>query len=52
MYKLFFILLLSFSFTQEPCEGTCFSEEEVVNMLEALYNLIYDNAEIQYKESQ
>ena len=32
MYKLFFILLLSFSFTQEPCEGTCFSEEEVVNI--------------------
>ena len=27
-------------------------EEEVVTMLEALYNLIYDNAEIQYKESQ
>ena len=27
-------------------------EEEVVTMLEALYYLIYDNAEIQYKESQ
>ena len=27
-------------------------EEEVVTMLEALYNLIYDNAEIQYKESK
>ena len=32
MYKLFFILLASFTFTQEPCEGTCFSEEEVVNI--------------------
>tara|TARA_Y100000591_G_scaffold301079_1_gene295039 strand:+ start:48 stop:404 length:357 start_codon:yes stop_codon:yes gene_type:complete len=32
MYRLLFILLLSFSFTQEPCEGTCFSAEEVVNI--------------------
>ena len=32
MYRLLFILLLSFLFTQEPCEGTCFSEEEVINM--------------------
>ena len=32
MYKLFFILLISFTFTQEPCEGTCFSEQEVVNI--------------------
>ena len=32
MYKLLLILLLSFSFTQEVCEGTCFSEEEVMNM--------------------
>ena len=32
MYRLLFILLLSFSFTQEVCEGTCFSEEEVINM--------------------
>ena len=30
--KLLLILLLSFSFTQEVCEGTCFSEEEVINM--------------------
>jgi hypothetical protein len=30
--KLLLILLLSFTFTQEPCEGTCFSEEEVQNM--------------------
>ena len=32
MYKLLLIFLLSFSFTQEPCEGTCFSVEEVQNM--------------------
>ena len=32
MYRLLFILLLSFSFTQEPCEGTCLSEEETQNM--------------------
>ena len=32
MYKFLFILLMSFSITQEPCEGTCFSEEEVVNI--------------------
>ena len=32
MYRLLFILLLSFSLTQEPCEGTCFSEQEVVNI--------------------
>ena len=32
MYKFLFILLMSFSFTQEVCEGTCFSEEEVVNI--------------------
>ena len=30
--KLLLILLLSFSFTQDICEGTCFSEEEVQNM--------------------
>ena len=32
MYKFLFILLMSFTFTQEPCDGTCFSEEEVVNI--------------------
>jgi len=26
------ILLFSFALTQEPCEGTCFSEEEVLNI--------------------
>ncbi len=32
MYKFLFILLMSFTFTQEPCDGTCFSDEEVVNI--------------------
>ena len=42
MYKLFFILLLSFSFTQEPCEGTCFSEEEVLNITNNIKELQFD----------
>ena len=32
MYRFLFILLMSFTFTQEPCDGTCFSEEEVINI--------------------
>jgi hypothetical protein len=32
MYKLLFILLITFSFTQEVCDGTCFSEEEILNI--------------------
>ena len=32
MYKLLLILFLSLSFMQEPCEGTCLSEEETQNM--------------------
>ena len=38
MYRLLLILLLSFSFAEEidpnvvPCEGTCFSEDEVINI--------------------
>ena len=42
MYKLFFILLASFTFTQEPCEGTCFSEEEVVNITNNIKELQFD----------
>ena len=42
MYRLLFILLLSFSFTQEPCDGTCFSEEEVVNMTNNIKELQFD----------
>jgi len=32
MYRFLFILLMSFTFTQEPCDGTCFSEQEVINI--------------------
>ena len=42
MYSLLFILLLSFSFTQEPCEGTCFSEEEVLNITNNIKELQFD----------
>ena len=45
MYRLLLILLLSFSFAEEidpnvvPCEGTCFSEEEVQNMFNNIKEL-------------
>ena len=42
MYRLLFILLLSFSFTQEVCEGTCFSEEEVLNITNNIKELQFD----------
>ena len=42
MYRLIFILLFSFSITQEPCEGTCFSEEEVVNITNNIKELQVD----------
>ena len=32
MFKLLIILLFSFSFSQEPCIGTCLSEDEVINI--------------------
>jgi len=32
MYRFLFILLMSFTLAQEPCDGTCFSEQEVVNI--------------------
>ena len=32
MYRFLFILLMSFTLAQEPCDGTCFSEEQVVNI--------------------
>jgi hypothetical protein len=34
--------MLSFSFTQEPCEGTCFSEEEVLNITNNIKELQFD----------
>ena len=48
MYRLLLILLLSFSFTQEVCEGTCFSEQEVVNITNNIKELQF-NVE-KYKE--
>ena len=42
MYKLFFILLISFTFTQELCEGTCFSEEEVLNITNNIKELQFN----------
>jgi uncharacterized protein YggU (UPF0235/DUF167 family) len=34
--------MLSFSFTQELCEGTCFSEEEVLNITNNIKELQFD----------
>lgn len=57
--KLLLILLLSFSFTQDICEGTCFSEEEVQNMYDNIKALefkrevcesAYSNFESQLEE--
>ena len=42
MYRLLFLILLSFSFTQEPCNGTCFSEEEVINMTDNIKELQFN----------
>ena len=46
--KLFILLLISFTFTQEPCEGTCFSEEEVFNITNNIKELQFDGEK--YKE--
>jgi len=40
--KLLILLLFSFVFSQEPCEGTCFSEEEVVNITNNIKELQFD----------
>ena len=42
MYRLLLILLLSFSITQDVCEGTCFSEEEVLNITNNIKELQFD----------
>jgi len=42
MYSFLFILLMSFTFTQEPCDGTCFSEEEVMNITNNIKELQFD----------
>ena len=44
MYKLLSILLIfSFVFTQEPCEGTCYTEEEEINIENHISNLEQGN---------
>ena len=51
MYKLLLILLLSFSFTQDPnlieevgkpCEGTCLSQEELSGIINDMDSLKFD----------
>ena len=42
MYKLLFILLMSLTFTQEPCDGTCFSEQEIVNITNNIKELEFE----------
>ena len=43
MNKLLIILLIfSFVFTQEPCEGTCLSEEESINITNNIQELQFN----------
>ena len=42
MYKFLFILFFSFFVSQEPCDGTCFSEEEVLNITNNIKELQFD----------
>ena len=43
MKKLLLILLMfGFVFTQEPCEGTCLSEEETTNLFNNIKELEFD----------
>ena len=39
---LLYLFVFSFIFTQEPCEGTCFSEEEVLNITNNIKELQFD----------
>ena len=39
---LFLLLIFSFGFTQEPCEGTCLSEEESKNITNNIKELQFD----------
>ena len=40
MFKILLsILLLSLTFSQEPCVGTCFSEEETINLFNNIQEL-------------
>ena len=36
------LLILSFIFPQEPCEGTCLSEEESINLTEKIQKMEFD----------
>ena len=40
--KILPILLFSFIITQEPCDGTCFSEEEVINITNNIKELEFN----------
>ena len=42
MKTLIMILLCSFVFTQEVCEGTCFSEEETKNLFNNIQELEFN----------
>ena len=42
MYRFLFILLISFTFTQEPCDGTCLSEEETKNLFNNIQELEFN----------
>tara|TARA_Y100000592_G_scaffold22186_1_gene34361 strand:- start:4113 stop:4469 length:357 start_codon:yes stop_codon:yes gene_type:complete len=42
MYKLLLILFFSFMFAQDVCEGTCFSEEEVINITNNIKELEFE----------
>ena len=42
MYRFLFILLISFTFTQEPCDGTCLSEEETKNLFNNVQELEFN----------
>tara|TARA_Y100000004_G_C8634199_1_gene294227 strand:- start:58 stop:393 length:336 start_codon:yes stop_codon:yes gene_type:complete len=42
VYKLFLILLFSFVFTQEPCIGTCMSEEDMIQLAKNIEKLESD----------
>ena len=42
MKKIIILLVLSFVFTQEPCEGTCLSENESKNMVNNIQELQFN----------
>ena len=42
MKKLILMLMISFLIPQEPCEGTCLSEEETKNLYNNIQELQFD----------